>query len=46
LQRLAGHHRRNGEPGWLVLYREMQKLLVYEQAYEPGFEAGARKRKR
>jgi hypothetical protein len=43
---LGGHHRRNGEPGWLVLYRGMQKLLVYEEAYEAGYEAGARKRSR
>lgn len=43
---LGGHHRRNGEPGWLVLYRGMQKLLIYEEAYEAGFDAGAKTRKR
>jgi len=43
---LGGHHRRNGEPGWLVLYRGMQKLLVYEEAYEAGYAAAARKRTR
>jgi hypothetical protein len=33
---LGGHLKRNGEPGWLVLYRGMQTL----HTYEAGFEAG------
>lgn len=27
---LGGHQRNNGEPGWLVLYKGMRKLLDYE----------------
>lgn len=42
---LGGHHRRNGEPGWLVLYRGMQKLLIYEEAYDAGYDAGAKTKK-
>lgn len=37
---LGGHHRRNGEPGWLVLYRGMQTLMLYEEAYEVAYNAG------
>jgi hypothetical protein len=33
---LGGHQRRNGEPGWLVLYRGMRTLLTYEAGYEAG----------
>lgn len=40
---LGGHQKRNGEPGWLVLYRGMQKLLLYEAGYEAG--QNARKRR-
>ncbi len=36
---LGGHQKRNGEPGWLVLYRGMQTLLTYEVGYVAGFEA-------
>jgi hypothetical protein len=39
---LGGHLKRNGEPGWLVLYRGMQTLLNYEA----GFEAGLKVRRR
>ena len=41
---LGGHARRNGEPGWLVLYRGMQKLLAYEEGYEAGYRAAKRSR--
>jgi hypothetical protein len=41
---LGGHARRNGEPGWIVLHRGMQKLLVYEEAYEAGYKAARRSR--
>ena len=37
---LGGHHRRNGEPGWLVLYRGMQVLMLYEEAYQAAYEVG------
>lgn len=30
---MGGHQRRNGEPGWLVLYRGMSKLLDREQVW-------------
>jgi hypothetical protein len=36
---LGGHVKRNGDPGWLVLYRGMQKLLAYELGYEAGYRA-------
>lgn len=36
---LGGHQKRNGEPGWLVLYRGMQTLLTYEVGYVAGLEA-------
>jgi hypothetical protein len=36
---LGGHLKRNGEPGWLVLYRGMQTLLTYEEGYEAGLRA-------
>lgn len=36
---LGGHQRRNGEPGWLVLYRGMQTLLTYEVGYVAGLNA-------
>ena len=36
---LGGHLKRNGEPGWLVLYRGMQTLLTYEAGYEAGLQA-------
>jgi len=35
---LGGHLKRNGEPGWLILYRGMKTL----HSYEAGFEAGLR----
>jgi hypothetical protein len=41
---LGGHARRNGEPGWIVLHRGMQKLLAYEEAYEAGYKAARRSR--
>lgn len=31
--RLGGHLRQNGEPGWLVLARAMQKLLYMETGW-------------
>jgi len=31
--RLGGHLRQNGEPGWLVLARGMQKLLCMETGW-------------
>ena len=31
--RLGGHLRQNGEPGWLVLTRGMQKLLCMETGW-------------
>ena len=31
--RLGGHLRQNGEPGWLVLHRGMQKLLCMETGW-------------
>ena len=37
---LGGHYRRNGEPGWLVLYRGMQVLMLYEEAYEAAYNVG------
>lgn len=36
---LGGHLKRNGEPGWLVLYRGMQTLLSYEAGFEAGLQA-------
>ena len=39
---LGGHQKRNGEPGWLVLYRGMQSLLTYEAGYEAGLTSGRR----
>jgi Transposase DDE domain len=33
---IGGHQKRNGEPGWLVLYRGMRTLLTYEAGYEAG----------
>ena len=30
---LGGHMKTNGEPGWLVLHRGMNKLLAYEQGW-------------
>jgi hypothetical protein len=36
---LGGHLKRNGEPGWLVLYRGMQTLHTYEAGYEAGLRA-------
>lgn len=36
---LGGHLKRNGEPGWLVLYRGMQTLMTYEAGYEAGLRA-------
>jgi len=39
---LGGHQKRNGEPGWLVLYRGMEKLLMYEAGYEAGLKAARR----
>lgn len=41
---IGGHARRNGEPGWIVLHRGMQKLLAYEEAYEAGYSAAKRSR--
>lgn len=41
---LGGHARRNGEPGWIVLHRGMQKLLEYAEAYEAGYSAAKRSR--
>jgi hypothetical protein len=43
---LGGHQKRNGEPGWLVLYRGMQTLLAHEAGYHAGYEAGLRARSR
>lgn len=40
---LGGHQKRNGEPGWLVLYRGMEALLMYEAGYEAGRKAGRRR---
>jgi hypothetical protein len=40
---LGGHQKRNGDPGWLVLYRGMQTLLTYETGYEAGLRARARR---
>ena len=31
--RLGGHLRQNGEPGWLVLHRGLQKLLCMETGW-------------
>ncbi len=39
---LGGHLKRNGEPGWLVLYRGMQTLLNYEAGFEAGLKARGR----
>jgi len=39
---LGGHLKRNGPPGWVVLYRGMQKL----KAYETGWAAADRAAKR
>lgn len=39
---LGGHQKRNGEPGWLVLYRGMRTLLTYEAGYEAGLQARGR----
>lgn len=39
---IGGHQKRNGDPGWLVLYRGMQELLAYEAGYEAGLKAGTR----
>lgn len=36
---LGGHQKRNGEPGWLVLYRGMRTLLTYEVGYLAGLKA-------
>jgi hypothetical protein len=36
---LGGHLKRNGEPGWMVLYRGMQTLMNYEAGYEAGLQA-------
>lgn len=36
---LGGHLKRNGEPGWLVLYRGLQTLLTYEAGFEAGIKA-------
>lgn len=39
---LGGHLKRNGPPGWVVLYRGMQKL----KAYETGWRAAELEKKR
>jgi len=36
---LGGHQKRNGEPGWLILYRGLQTLLTYEAGFEAGMAA-------
>lgn len=36
---LGGHMKTNGEPGWLVLYRGMVKLLAYEEGWSAGWRA-------
>jgi Transposase DNA-binding/Transposase DDE domain len=43
---LGGHHRRNGEPGWLVLYRGMRTLLTAEMGYAAGYQRGLNARRR
>ncbi|MEY2933122.1 MAG: hypothetical protein RL033_3871 [Pseudomonadota bacterium] len=40
---LGGHLKRNGEPGWLVLYRGMQTLMTYEAGFEAGLNARGRR---
>ena len=40
---LGGHIKNNGEPGWQVLGRGYEKLLVLEQGWIAG--SGARKKK-
>ncbi len=37
---LGGHMKTNGEPGWLVLYRGMAKLLAYEEGWRARENAG------
>ena len=37
--RLGGHLRQNGEPGWLVLGRGMQKLLRMEAGWAAAEQA-------
>ena len=37
--RLGGHLRQNGEPGWLVLARGMQKLLIMEAGWAAAQQA-------
>ena len=34
IARLGGHIPRNGEPGWIVLYRGMEKLMLMVQGYQ------------
>jgi hypothetical protein len=36
---LGGHLKRNGDPGWLVLYRGFETLMTYEAGYEAGLRA-------
>ena len=39
---LGGHLKRNGDPGWLVLYRGMQKLKAYETGWRAADAAAHR----
>ena len=40
LAALGGHLRSNGEPGWIVLGRAYEKLLVLEQGWLAAQDAG------
>ncbi len=39
---LGGHVKRNGEPGWLILYRGMKTLYSYEAGFEAGLQASGK----
>jgi len=39
---LGGHLKRNGAPGWVVLYRGMQKLKAYEAGWAAAQQAAKR----
>jgi hypothetical protein len=40
---MAGHHRSNGDPGWLKLHQGMSKLIAYAEGWQAAVTARATK---
>jgi hypothetical protein len=40
---LGGHIKNNGDPGWITLWRGMQKLLAFEEVWSKALAANPRK---